>query len=1113
MDVSTWLRDLGLEDYVQAFQANDIDVEVLPRLTADDLTAIGITSVGHRRRLLDAIAALKSGTAPASAQPTAATTRPSHAERRQLTVLFVDLVGSTKLAARLDPEDMGQVIRAYHGTCTEVVERWGGHVAKYMGDGVLAYFGWPQAHEDEAERAVKAGLELADGVAKLDTRAGKTLAARIGIATGLVMVGELIGRGQSQEQTVVGETPNLAARLQALAAPGSVVISQATRRLVGGLFELAVLGPRRLKGFAEPLAVWRVEGEGRAEGRFEARHPDQVAPLVGRDQELALLLDRWALARSGEGQVVLLGGEPGIGKSRIVLALREHLRAKPRISLRYHCSPYHVNVPLWPIISHIERAAGFAREDAPGERVEKLRTLLRRAAADADAALPLICDLLALPTDDGLEGLMPQAKKARTQEALIGQIKGLAAESPVLLVLEDAHWLDPTTQELFEHLVQRLERMRALVIVTYRPEWRPPWLGYAHVTSLGLSRLGRNQVAAIIDRVSAGVALPDEVLEQIMARTDGVPLFVEELTKTILESGLLRRRGDRYEVARPMPSLAVPASLHDSLTARLDRLAPIKEVAQIGAVIGREFAYALLAAVADRSEGQLEQALDELVGAELLHRRGAPPDAIYTFKHALVRDAAYASLLRSDRQQMHARVASVLEEGFPETPPELLAHHLTEAGLDEPAAQAWARAGSAALGRSAMREAATSLSRAVDLIRRMPATPKRQRSELELLAGLGVALTNTRGPASSEARAVHERAGRLAQALGDREGRFRARWNLWRVHNVRAEFDQAVVLGEALLREAEKEGDVDHEVQARHALWSSHFFRGDLETTCGHVDHTLPIYDVHRHGRQALVFGGHDVRECGLTVGSIVLFLRGYPEKALASNAQGLAHAQALGQPQVVAHAYNWGSMLLQLAGQYDELARRTDALARLADEHGLAIYYPEARFFATWLTAREERDRRKADELRAFLDRRAAMGSVYIQPYFLMMLADAWLHLGEPEKARAAIESALARAEAGGEHLCTAELHRLSARAALCRDRQASADAEAALRMALETARQRSSGIFELRAACDLGRLWAEQGERRKAHDLLAPVYGWFTEGFDTADLKDAKALLDELA
>ena len=533
-------------------------------------------------------------------------------------------------------------------------------------------------------------------------------------------------------------------------------------------------------------------------------------------------------------------------------------------------------------------------------------------------------------------------------------------------------------------------------------------------------------------------------------------------------------------------------------------------------MIGREFSHELLAAVADRPQEQLESGLDKLVASELVFRRGSPPDAVYSFKHALVKDAAYQSLLKSRRQQLHARVAHVFEERFPtvvDSQPELLAYHLTEAGLDERAADAWARAGRAALGRSAMPEAANSLSRAVGLLRGMSPSPDRQRLELELLGVLGVALTNTLGPASSETQAAHERANQLSQALGDRKARFRARRNLWRVYNVRAEYDSAVAAGDALLTEAQAEGDVDHEVQARHALWSSCIFRGDLEATCHHVDGALTLYEVGRHGTQALTFGGHDARECGLTQSGNALFLLGYPERAQARNTEGVTHARALGQTQVVAHALTWGSMFLQLAGELEELDRRTTLLARLADEHGLAIYYPEARILAAWRAVLEERDHRAAEEMRNFLERRAAMGTVSLHSYFLMLFADARLRLGRPDEALAAIKEGLARAEATGEHFCTAELHRLRARACLALDARDVRVAEAALDAALADARQRSSRLLELRATCDLARLWADRGERRNAQNLLAPVYGWFTEGFDTADLKDAKALLEDLA
>jgi class 3 adenylate cyclase len=645
VDIAAWLRDVGLERYAQAFLEHDIRADVLADLTETDLEKLGV-SLGDRKRFLKAIAALRIASSADSAKsdqvarstPRAFAAR--EAERRQLTVLFCDLVGSTELSSRLDPEQMREVIGAYQASVAEVVRRWDGYVARDMGDGALVYFGWPQAHEDDAERAVCAGLELVQTVASLRPAASPVLQTRVGIATGHVVVGDLGSWGD--RDSVVGETPNLAARLQSLAEPGAVVISQATRRLVGGLFELHDLGSQRLKGFAKPLAVWRVSGESKAEGRFEARHTTGLTPLVGRSHDLGILLERWAWARDGDGQVVLLSGEPGIGKSRLVREVRERLTGEPHIRLLYQCSPHHTTSPLHPVIEQLERAAGFERDDSPENKLDKLEALLARGTDRLDEAVPLIAALLGIHIGDRytLPELSPQRQKQLTLEALADQLGGLSAERPVLLVYEDIHWIDPTSLELLGLVVERIQRLPVLAVITFRPEFQTPWSAQPHVSALTLTRLGRRDGAAMVDRMVGGKTLPDEVSAQIAKKTDGVPLFVEELTKTVLESGLLKDAGDCYELFGPLPPLAIPATLQDSLMARLDRLGPVKEVARIGAAIGHEFSHTLLAAVARWSDAELQTAIDQLVASELIFRRGAPPGAAYSFKHALVQDAA-----------------------------------------------------------------------------------------------------------------------------------------------------------------------------------------------------------------------------------------------------------------------------------------------------------------------------------------------------------------------------------------------------------------------------------------------------------------------------------------
>jgi predicted ATPase len=627
---------------------------------------------------------------------------------------------------------------------------------------VLAYFGSPRAHEDDAERAIRAGLELTGTVGRLQAGTGLRLAARIGIATGLAVVGDLIGEGAAREETVIGGMPNLAARLQTLAEPGEVVISQATRRLIGGLFELDDLGPQRLKGFAEPLAAWRVAGERHAEGRFEARQVAGLTPLVGREEELALLLRGWQRTKKGEGQVVLLSGEPGIGKSRLVRELHERLADGAHQRLLYQCSPYHQTSALHPVIEQLKRAAGLNRQD-PGEaRLNKLEALLARGTNRLTEAIPLVATLLSLATGHRYPplDLSLQRQKERTLEVLVEDLEGLAAEQPVLVVYEDIHWIDPTTLELLDLAIERLQRTRVLLLITFRPEFQPSWSRHPRVTTLSLARLGRRDGALMVDRVVGAKVLPPDVTVQIVAKTDGVPLFVEELTKTVLESGLIEDAGDHYELAGPLPPLAIPATLHEPLLARLDRLAPVREVAQIGAALGREFSYELLAAVAPLDEPRLSDSLDQLVSSELVFRHGTPPEATYRFKHALVQDAAYGTLLKSRPQQLHARIAKVLEGQFPETArtqPELLAHHSMQAGLMEQAVEYWTKAGQLSLARSAMLEAVAQLMRGLEVLRSLPEGPERNRRELDLQVALGRALTATKGWAAPEVGSAYAR--------------------------------------------------------------------------------------------------------------------------------------------------------------------------------------------------------------------------------------------------------------------------------------------------------------------------------------------------------------------
>jgi class 3 adenylate cyclase/predicted ATPase len=1102
VDIAAWLRGLGLERYEQAFRDSGVDFDVLGELSEPDLDELGMLPA-HRNKLLKAIVELAT-TDQASARVAgpAPDLVGSKAERRQLTVMFCELVGSTELSAKLDPEDLGEVRVTCQKCCTDVVTRWGGHLAKTMGDGVLAYFGWPRAHEDDPERAVRAGLALVDAVGMLTTPSGGTLAARVGIATGLVVVGDLIRTDEAREEAVVGETPNLAARLRELAGPGAVVIAPTTRRLVGGLFELIDLGPQRLKGFAEPMAAFRVEGEGHAESRFEALHRSSLTPLIGREPELALLLKHWAVATDGAGQVVLVSGEPGIGKSRLIRALRDQLSGESHIAVSCFCSPHHTHTALHPIISHLERAARFAPDDAPEARLSKLEALLGQASGRLDEAVPLIGALLDLPSDERYPPLhlSPQRQKQRLLEVLFEQLAGLARDRPVLALYEDVHWSDPSTLELLDILIERVPPLPVLVVITYRPLFSPPWTGQAHVSGLSLNHLSRRETAAMVGYVTGSKPLPAEVLQRLLAKTDGVPLFVEELTKAVLESGLLADAGNHYELSGPLPPLAIPATLHDSLLARLDHLARVKEVAQLGAAIGREFSHALLAAVGDRPEPELHAALDQLVQSGLIFRRGASPDATYIFKHVLVQDAAYGTLLKSRRQQLHARIAQVLEEKFPdvtEAQPELLANHCTEAGLIETAVQYWRRAGQRAVQRSANAEAIDHLNKGLELLE----------------TSLGPALLATRGFASKDVEATYSAARALCQQLSSASTDFSVLRGLWVYYFIRADLSAAHDLASQLLKLAEMDGRSGYFLEAHRVLGQTLIYQGDVVASRSHLEQALALYDPHQHRSHIYLYGNDSAIVCSSYLAYALWFL-GFQDQALKTSRETMRHARQLAHPFSLALALAFAAYLHQNTRDAAATIQLAEEAISLSTEQGFPFWAKQEAILSGWALAKKGQIEDGSKRLQEGLNDYRKMGSGLACPWFLGLLAEVHAEGGRLNVGLEALEEALMIIERTGEKLYLAEIYRLRGEMATAReDLSAASQAEHDYRRALDIARQQGAKSWELRAATSLARLWAEQGERQKARDLLAPVYEWFTEGFDTADLKDAKTLLDELS
>jgi len=1118
--IADWLEKLGLGQYAQRFAENDISFAILPHLTDQDLKELGVASLGHRRQLLLAIAELN-GVQKGAAQPTSPTEAPiaphDTAERRQVTVMFSDLVGSTALSARMDPEDLREVIAAYQKCVTQTVARFGGFVAKYMGDGVLVYFGYPQAHEDDAERAVRAGLELVRAVGDLKINA--TLQTRVGIATGLVVVGDLIGSGAAQEQAVVGETPNLAARLQGIAEPNTVLIADGTRKLLGDLFELGELGAKDLKGIAASVRAFAVLRPSSMESRFEAFHASGLTDLIGREEELELLLRRWSKAKGGEGQVVLLSGEAGIGKSRLTAALLERLATEPHTRLRYFCSPQHTDSALYPIIGQMERAAGFTHDDTAQTKLDKLDAVLAQGfTPPQDAAL--FAAMLSLANDGRYPTLelTPQQRRQKTLEALTAQMEALSRQKPVLMIFEDAHWADPTSLEAFGRAVDRIRTLGVLLLVTYRPEFEPPWIGRPYVAALTLNRLGEREIAAIIGSVTGNRPLPTNIQQDIIERTDGIPLFIEEMTKAVLEA---ESEGDARQTAARIasPALAVPASLHASLMARLDRLGPAKEVAQIGAAIGREFSHALLEAVAGKPEAELSAALDRLIAAGLLFRQGITPHATYLFKHALVQDAAYSTLLREPRRALHGRIAETLESQFKEiaeNQPELLARHCTEAGMIEKAALLWGKAGQRSLDRSALVEAVAQLTRALDQIATLSGTPSLRREQINLQVAQMRALGLVKGFAAPETKIALERARLLveqAEAIGEPPLRlFSVLVGLWVANFTAFNGDALREIATQFLALAEKQGAAIPLITAHRLMGVSLSSTGNIERGRAYLDRALAHYDPGAHRPLAMRLG-QDPGVASLSQRSLATWMLGYPDTACADADQAVSDARQIGHAVTLMFALWFTTITNNLLGEYEKAYALGGELVAVGEERGASLWKGAGMASRAWSQAMTDTPSKAVHSLTAALTAWRSLGSTNLVPILLSVLARAHAALSQFDEGRRCIDEAMTMVETTKETWFEAEINRLAGEIALVSPKQEAAKAQAYFERALSVARAQQAKSWELRAAMSLARLWRSQGKPQQARELLAPVYGWFTEGFDTRDLKEAKVLLEELA
>ena len=1109
-DIAEWLGRQGLGQYAQTFAENHIDYSVLPDLTEDDLEKLGL-SLGHRKKLLRAIDAVW-GTRQARdttkvARTGAEATSPvqhREAEFRQITVMFCDLVGSTQLSEKLDPEDLQRIIDSYRRECSTAIRRYGGEVARYLGDGVLAFFGWPYAHEDDAPRAVHAALEIVSVVTKISESV--TLACRVGVCSGPVVVGEIRNSTASWSMDAVGETPNIAARLQTLAEPDTVLISESTRRLVSATFDLQGLGPQALKGITEPVRAYRVLAAKSAGSRFEAAHAGTLTPLVGRSSELRLLLDRWEKVKEGDGQVILLSGIPGVGKSRLLHELKSHVEEEPHILLHHQCSPYHNQSAFHPVIEQIEQAAHLIAREADADKITKLQAYLPRSTNSSIEPLLLIANLLSISTENQqhLSELTPQQIKNRTISTLVEMLLAFSVQRPTLCIFEDAHWLDASTLELLELMISRIAHARVLLIVSSRPEFRPTWLAHANVSTHSLTRLSQAEVKTMIRDLLRGGNMPQKLVDQIIEKADGVPLFIEELTSSTLSAPLRETLGHTEQPA----SLRVPETLSDALMERLDRAAPSRRVAQIAAVIGREFSDDLLSAAARIDEEDMQSALSLLEQADIIYRVGISPFVRFAFKHVLLRDAIYDSLLKSKRQQIHADIAAILVHDFPklvENQPEVLALHYQEASNHQMAIRYWFESGQRALAHSANVEAIANFRKALQLLNALPETPERIKQEIDIQLALGIPLIAVRGYTAAETREAFSRARTLCLRLGDIPEYFQALFGLWGNHWMCGKNDEALRMADEFLSRSRALSDPVLLMVANRVMGSTLLTLGDFQSSASHFEETIrlstgreerPLYNLYMVGPRA----------ASLLLLSWDLWILGYPDQALSRVSEALALGKDLGHPYTVAFAHYMTSVVHLLRGDAAHALESAERSFEMSQEQRFSLYAILSRISRGRAIGELGRLGEARVELTQGIDEARRNGVGFMLPMMDSWLADVHTKTGENEYALSFVERALTNIGDVTGRSWEAELHRQRAQILLALDPSKLREAESHLQKSIEVARGQSAKSLELRAATNLAELWRAQGRPDEARALLEPICHWFNEGAETADLKRAR-------